>query len=79
MNTKSIRARDEVDYRIVPVIDWDCTSASQRGRENWIEVSARPQRTMQLFVSSIVNELLEHTLPQGSIVELRRQNFVLSN
>lgn len=61
-----------VDGRIIPTVQWDCTLLPEKGRDNWIEVSARPSTTMQLFISSLICILMTYLSKGRSTVEVQR-------
>ena len=56
-------------------VEWDCTSGPEKGRDNWIEVSARPAWTMQLFVSFLINILMGHLSNGNSLLQIMRQEI----
>lgn len=55
-------------------VEWDCTTGPEKGKDNWIEVSARPARILQLFVSSLINLLLDH-LSNGKSLLVKAQRY----
>jgi hypothetical protein len=60
IESKDARLQMMLRYRFIENVKWDCTELSMQGKENWIEVSARPAMTMQQFISHLINVLLEY-------------------
>jgi hypothetical protein len=61
----------ELKCRVIENVHWDRTGLSIDGKEDWIEVSARPAMAMQQFVSVLVNSLLLHHSTGEADFEMR--------
>jgi hypothetical protein len=58
-------------YRVIEIVQWDRTSLPIEGKEDWIEVGARPAMAMQQLTSLLVNYLLLHHSAGEADFEMR--------
>src|SRR5271163_4685130 len=60
MNTESSSGVCQTDSRMIMPVDWNYARLPEKGVNDWVEVSARPTNTTQLFACSVVEVLFRY-------------------
>lgn len=66
----------ELRCRVIEIVQSDRTTLPIEGKEDWIEVSARPAMAMQQLISLLVNCLLLHHSAGEADFEMRLSHLL---